>query len=69
MTLEQIRRMPTTIAAGHASPVHESILRSYHVLQQVKKWIAQGVPHGPLIELIADLESAPQHEWHEWEDK
>lgn len=59
MTLHEIRDFPTTIDTGpNSGRVHESVLRSYQIVQKVKELLGQGVPPEVLLEIIGDLEGA-----------
>ncbi len=55
VSLETIRRRPTVM---HNS--HESVLRSYWIVQKVKELLVNKTPAKVVLEIIADLESAPQ---------
>ena len=69
MTLADIRSFPTGLEfdAGirpvdrlsRYARVHESCLRSYQVLEKVKELLEQQVPAPAILEIIADLQSAP----------
>ena len=62
-TLADIRVMPTVVTAGMfggAAGVHESVLRYYHIVQKIKALLIAGTPPLVLLEIIADLEGAPQ---------
>lgn len=49
-----IRRMPTTL-----DMVHESVFRSYHVLEKVQELLRQQTPARVILEVIEDLQSEP----------
>jgi len=68
MTIQEIKSIPTCLAITNGSPkswpsysgqVHESVLRSYHLLRKTKEWLAGGVPGQYVLEMIADIEDAP----------
>lgn len=60
MTLQQIRQMPTTIeTADGRRKLHESLLRSFGIVDKVLELCDQKVPHAFIVEVIADLRSAP----------
>ncbi len=39
--------------------VHESVYRSYHILDKVVELLDQEVPHVVIVEIVADLRDAP----------
>ena len=51
MKFSEIRKMPTTY-----DNVHESVFRSYHILEKVKELIEQKTPAYVMIELINDMQ-------------
>lgn len=53
MKLIEITHLPICIGDSH-----ESILRSYHILQKVKDYLSEGVPPKVILEIIAELESS-----------
>lgn len=53
MKLFEIAKVPTVVDQSH-----ESVLRSYHILQKVKIYLQEGVPPKVILEIIAELESA-----------
>lgn len=55
MKLSEIRKMPRLVFGSH-----DSVLRSYHIVQKVKECLANGVPHVTIMEIIDDLEQAPE---------
>lgn len=50
MSVSSIMIMPQTIGQ-----IHESCYQSYHILEKVKEWLRQEVPHAVILELIADM--------------
>jgi hypothetical protein len=52
MKLIDIAQLPTCIEYKH-----ESLLRSYQLLQKVKEYLEAEVPHKIILELIAEIES------------
>jgi len=52
MKLLEIAQLPTCI-----DDKHESLLRSYHLLQKAKEYLAAEVPHKIILELIVEIES------------
>lgn len=62
MNLSQIRTMPTGVGPftkEQCEGVHESCLRSYQMLEKVKEWLKEEVPHKVILELISDTMDAP----------
>ncbi len=66
MTLSEIRKMPQTTSTrdlhgAEAMAVHESVFRSYHVIQKVRKWLQCDPPVPPvaLLEVIDYLMERP----------
>lgn len=51
MKLSEIANIPTCVGDKH-----ESVLRSYHILQKVKDYLHEGVPPKVILEIIAELE-------------
>lgn len=51
MDLFEIVNFPTVVENNH-----ESVLRSYHILQKVKDYLQDGVPHKVILEIIEELE-------------
>lgn len=59
MTLHEIRDFPTSIDTGpNSGRVHESVLRSYQIVQKVKELLNQDVAPQVILEVIDDLEKA-----------
>lgn len=57
MKLIELMQLP--VAVWHSGQTHESVFRSYHLLEQVKKWLALGVPHEVILGLIGEIETGP----------
>jgi hypothetical protein len=60
MKLLEIMRMPTSVDVipPGCKGVHESCLRSYHIVQLAERWLGAGVPHSILLEVIEELRQA-----------
>ena len=41
---------------------HESLLRGFQILQKVKDWLKRGVPADVILELVEEMEHAPEPE-------
>lgn len=54
MRMDLIRCMPT--AMDDPGKVHESVFRSYHVLEKTKNMLERGVPASFILELIREME-------------
>lgn len=50
--------MPTTFIDEDRQKCHESILRAWNILKEVKYLLREGVPPKVLLELIEDMEDA-----------
>ena len=57
MKIVAIHQMRTCYPDGGKGGVHESIFRSYHILEKTKELLAQGVPAPVVLDLIAYMES------------
>ncbi len=57
MSLGDIRRMPTSITEIPlgSSGVHESCLRSFHILNKVIDLLMKGTPAEVILEIVEDL--------------
>ena len=65
MILAAIREQPTTIGTGpNSGRVHESVLRSFHIVGKVRELLNSGTPPDIVLEIIDDLMNAP-HATHE----
>jgi hypothetical protein len=53
MKLLEIAKFPTCIGDSH-----ESLLRSYQLLQKVKEYLEAGVPHKVILDLIHEVETS-----------
>ena len=66
MTIEQLRRLPTSLSSAYmkailergSSGAHESLMRSYQLVQHVKGWLRDGTPPNVVLELIEHVEAA-----------
>jgi len=61
MRWSEIAATPTGVECmqdGHKG-LHESLVRSYHILSKAKEYLARGVPADVLLELIAEAEAGP----------
>lgn len=60
MDISEIKMLPSTLGTGPNSPrYHESLFRSYHILEKVKALLALEVPPSVVSEIIEDIEKAP----------
>lgn len=60
MTLDEIRKTPTIIDTGaNSGRVHESVLRSFFILEKVQELLTKQTPAEVILELIADMRGAP----------
>jgi len=59
MKLKALAEMPRIInpREGYGDAIHESVFRSYNLLEQVKIWLRRGVPGDVVLELIEEVES------------
>ena len=60
--LNSIRRSPVVLKVGEAYPsngYHESVLRSYHIVQLVKRMLKDRVPPDYILGLIEFCENDP----------
>lgn len=57
MYLRDVSNYPTTI-----NSIHESVYRSYHILDKVLDWLKCGVPADVLLELVEEMKTAPNKE-------
>lgn len=62
----EINRLPTTVYSipPDSKGVHESCLRSFHILHEVKRLLVLGTPGEVVSELIKEMEAVPQ--WPMW---
>lgn len=64
MKLLEIRRMATTTSefarvSGEEDPmIHESIFRSFHIVDKIKELLKKGTPPDVLVEIIEDLQNS-----------
>jgi hypothetical protein len=59
VTLAQIREMPT-VSRDNTGRTHESVFRSYHIVEKVKDLLRENTPAATILEIIEDLQDAPQ---------
>lgn len=57
MTLAEIRERPTHSNGVHK--MHESVMRSWGVLEKTKELLRRGAPADVILEIIDDLQAAP----------
>jgi len=57
MNIFDISSMPTSITINNPGSYHESIFRSYHVLNRVKEYLEKEVPYDVILELIEVMET------------
>lgn len=60
MTWREISELPTSVSRipNGSSGVHESCLRSYHVLMRVRNWLGQGVPNNIIADMVDETMAA-----------
>ena len=66
MRVIEIAKMPTSItkplmkelASGSCTGIHESMLRSWHILERVKDYLRKDTPADVILELIEVMEKA-----------
>lgn len=63
MTFQEIREFPTTFIGANGGRHHESLLRSYQILQKVKELCAIECPHSLIVEMIDDMANNPQRDY------
>lgn len=61
MTFAEIREMPTTHRDSNGG-IHESVLRSWTILEKVKELLRRNTPADVILEIVEDLQGAPQRE-------
>ena len=63
MTIAELVEWPTILENGPGGQrFHESVLRSYQVLQKARQWLLQGTPPGVVLEMIDHCMDAPGRE-------
>jgi len=62
LKLYEIRECPTVLEVNSNQKYHESIFRSYQLLEKVKELLARKVPSDVILEIIRDTEHAEQQE-------
>lgn len=61
MKISEIKNFATTLGTGpNSGRCHESIFRSYQILEKVKELLRLGTPGEVVLEIINDIEEAPQ---------
>lgn len=63
MKLSEIRRQPTTLFIRDSADnqrFHESLLRSYQLVQKIKELLDADTPASVIMEIIDDVEEAEQ---------
>lgn len=66
MKMYEIRRMPTTsdgLTQDVDKPlkIHESVFRSFHIVDKVVELCTKEVPYDLIIEIIHDLQTMPNY--------
>ncbi|HHT9145634.1 MAG TPA: hypothetical protein ACFYD4_08140 [Candidatus Wunengus sp. YC61] len=59
MKIYLIRQLPTCIDSipERSNGIHESVLRSYNILEKTKAYLKEGVPPKVVLELIDEMEA------------
>lgn len=67
MRLAEIRAKPTVVLRDEAAPLrlHESHFRSFNLLEKVKEFLRAEVPPEKILEIIEDVELAPERSFAE----
>jgi len=61
MKISDIISFPTTLGTGpNGGRFHESIFRSYQILEKVKDLLEKETPPSVVLEIIREVEDAPQ---------
>lgn len=61
MKISEIKNFATTLGTGpNSGRYHESIFRSYQILEKVKELLRLGTPGEVVLEIIKDIEDTPQ---------
>lgn len=59
--MDYIRKRPTCWPPGvQQGGVHESVMRSFHILGKVCELLQKKTPHDVILEIIDDLKGAPE---------
>lgn len=58
VTLAEIRKRSTMYRSTDGQLFHESLLRSYHIVDKIEELLRAGAPAAVLLEIIEDLRSA-----------
>ena len=61
MKIADIKLQPTVIVdtSGQSNGFHESLLRSYQILEKVKELLRKEVAPSVVLEIIEDIEATP----------
>lgn len=54
----EIQKMAVTSDQVDGAPFHESMMRAYNILAQVKDLLERGTPASVILELITEMESS-----------
>lgn len=59
--LSEINRLPTSVYSipTGCKGVHESTLRAFHILEEVKRLLTLGTPSEVILELIQEMQAVP----------
>jgi hypothetical protein len=61
MEISKIKEFPSTLGTGKSgSRYHESLFRSYQILEKTKELLECNTPSSVVLEIIYDIEKAPQ---------
>jgi hypothetical protein len=53
MTIDEIRGFPTSYDdLNHGGKCHESLLRSFQVMEKAKEWLEAGAPPSVVLEMM-----------------
>lgn len=55
MTLFEIRQIPKEMHLRRTGGIHESVLRSYHIVAKVVELLERKTDHETILEIINDL--------------
>ena len=65
MTFLEIANQATTVKGDLRHGVHESVLRSFCILEKVRELLQRGVPADVVVDIIDELQGAPQSDFKE----
>ncbi len=57
MKIIEIIPLPTSVEGNFPNGVHESIFKSFHILEKVKKLLEYQTPYPVILELITEMET------------